>query len=75
MAGKEIGTFKSIEDVINRFKRFNYICNRKIATAIFLADHIESPLLVKSPAGAGKTELVKVFTSAHGLELIRLQCF
>jgi MoxR-like ATPase len=67
--------FASIEDVIERFGAQRYICNRRIATVVYLANHLGKPILVEGPAGVGKTELAKVVASALGHELIRLQCY
>jgi len=69
------GKFTSIEDVIARFEEQRYICNRRIATVVYLASHLEKPILVEGPAGVGKTELAKVLAGAVGHELIRLQCY
>jgi MoxR-like ATPase len=69
------GTFASIEDVIERFGQQQYICNRRIATVVYLACHLQKPILVEGPAGVGKTELAKVIASALDHELIRLQCY
>ena len=68
-------TFVSIEDVIERFGQQNYICNRRIATVVYLASRLGKPILVEGPAGVGKTELAKVLAGALGHELIRLQCY
>jgi MoxR-like ATPase len=68
-------TFSSIQEVIERFAAQNYICNRRIATVVYLASHLHKPILVEGPAGVGKTELAKVLASALDLELIRLQCY
>jgi MoxR-like ATPase len=68
-------SFQSIEDVIERFAAQQYICNRTIATVVYLASHLKKPILVEGPAGVGKTELAKVLASALGHELIRLQCY
>src|SRR5215467_29499 len=68
-------TFASIEDVIERFQGQHYICNRTIATVIYLASHLRKPVLVEGPAGVGKTELAKVLARALDHELIRLQCY
>src|SRR5882672_10171965 len=67
--------FASIEDVIERFAGQRYICNRTIATVVYLATHLKKPILVEGPAGVGKTELAKVLALALGHELIRLQCY
>jgi len=67
--------FSSIDDVIRRFGEQRYICNRRIATVVYLATHLEKPILVEGPAGVGKTELAKVVAAALDLHLIRLQCY
>src|SRR5712691_9778060 len=67
--------FASIEEVIERFGEQKYICNRRIATVVYLANHLEKPILVEGPAGVGKTELARVLASALGHDLIRVQCY
>ncbi len=67
--------FASIDDVIERFAAERYICNRRIATVVYLASRLEKPILIEGPAGVGKTELAKVTAAALGLNLIRLQCY
>jgi MoxR-like ATPase len=67
--------FSSIDDVIERFAHQKYICSRRIATIVYLANHLEKPILVEGPAGVGKTELAKVLALALNHELIRLQCY
>jgi MoxR-like ATPase len=67
--------FSSIDDVIRRFAEQRYICNRRIATVVYLATHLEKPILIEGPAGVGKTELAKVVAAALDLHLIRLQCY
>ncbi|MFN8626047.1 MAG: MoxR family ATPase [Candidatus Binatia bacterium] len=67
--------FASIEAVVERFGKQQYICSRRIATVVYLATHLRKPILVEGPAGVGKTELAKVLAQALGYELIRLQCY
>ncbi len=67
--------FSSIEDVIERLAECQYICNRRIATVLYLATELEKPVLIEGPAGVGKTEVAKVVAKALGLDLIRLQCY
>ncbi len=67
--------FSSIEDVIERFAAQNYICSRRIATVVYIATHLDKPILIEGPAGVGKTELAKVVAASLNLNLIRLQCY
>ena len=68
-------TFESIDDVSRALKKQKYICDRKLATVIYLAFKMEKPLLLEGEAGVGKTELAKVLSKALGRRLIRLQCY
>jgi len=67
--------FESIDDVIERFGERKYICDRSIATVVFLASRMHKPILVEGPAGVGKTELAKVVAACLDQKLIRLQCY
>jgi MoxR-like ATPase len=67
--------FTSVDEVSQRLAGAGYLPSREIATAVFLADRLEKPILVEGPAGVGKTELGRAFAAAAGRELIRLQCY
>src|ERR1700686_1020549 len=67
--------FSSIEDVVERFAKNNYIASRRIATVIYLAREMRKPILVEGPAGVGKTDLAKVLAASLGFDMIRLQCY
>jgi MoxR-like ATPase len=67
--------FSSVDNVISEFAEQKYICNRRIATIVYLASTMRKPILVEGPAGVGKTELAKVVAAALECELIRLQCY
>jgi len=55
--------------------REGYIADEAIATAVFLTEDLQKPLLVEGDAGVGKTEIAKVLARLRGTELIRLQCY
>jgi len=65
----------SIEAVEKSLASAGYIASRQIATAVFLAQRIEKPILVEGPAGVGKTELAKAIAASRNLSMIRLQCY
>ncbi|MGH7783161.1 MAG: AAA family ATPase [Candidatus Binatia bacterium] len=67
--------FESVDDVIAGFTGQNYICNKNLATVVYLGIALRKPILVEGPAGVGKTELGKVLAGSLGMELIRLQCY
>ena len=67
--------FQSVDQVIAGFGTQNYICNKNLATVVYLGISLQKPILVEGPAGVGKTELGKVLARSLGLELIRLQCY
>jgi MoxR-like ATPase len=65
----------SVDEASARLAAEGYLPSREIATAVFLADRLEKPILVEGPAGVGKTELGRAFARASGRELVRLQCY
>jgi MoxR-like ATPase len=65
----------SIEAIIGAFRERDYVCDRSLATAVFLGLRLGRPLLLEGEAGVGKTELAKVLAASLGTRLIRLQCY
>ena len=53
----------------------DYVADRRLATAIFLALKLARPLFLEGEAGVGKTEVAKVLASGLGRPLVRLQCY
>ena len=67
--------FDSIEAVQSTMRAHDYICDRSLATVIFLSLRLQKPILFEGEAGVGKTEVAKVLSEALGAKLIRLQCY
>jgi MoxR-like ATPase len=65
----------SIEVVEQGLRSAGYIPSRQIATAVYIAHHLQKPILVEGPAGVGKTELARSVATWLELPLIRMQCY
>jgi len=67
--------FASVDDVVTQLRGAQYIAERRVGTAVYLADRLSKPLLIEGPAGVGKTELAKAVAACTNLDLVRLQCY
>ena len=67
--------FASVDAVIEGLASVGYIASHRIATALYMAMHLQKPLLVEGFAGVGKTELALSTAALTGLPLIRMQCY
>jgi MoxR-like ATPase len=65
----------SIDDTLTLLRAGDYVAERSLATAVFLALRMRRPLFLEGEAGVGKTEIAKVLAATLGRELIRLQCY
>ena len=68
----ELDTIESVQETM---RAHDYICDRSLATVIFLAMKLEKPILLEGEAGVGKTEVAKVIAEGLEAKLIRLQCY
>jgi MoxR-like ATPase len=65
----------SIDDTLDLLARADYVAERSLATAVFLALKMGRPLFLEGEAGVGKTEIAKVLAGGLGRRLVRLQCY
>jgi MoxR-like ATPase len=65
----------SIDDTLALLAGGEYVAERSLATAVFLALRMGRPLFLEGEAGVGKTEIAKVLAQVLGRQLIRLQCY
>jgi MoxR-like ATPase len=68
-------TIDSVDQLQDRLRDRQYIADRGLATAIFLALKLGRPLFLEGEAGVGKTEVAKVLAGMLDTDLIRLQCY
>ena len=66
---------KSIDETLALLRAHDYVAERSLATALFLALRMERPLFLEGEAGVGKTEVAKVVARALQRNLVRLQCY
>ena len=66
---------QSIDETAALLARGDYVAERSLATALFLALKMERPLFLEGEAGVGKTEIAKVLAGTLGRKLVRLQCY
>jgi len=65
----------SVDATIELLRADNYLANRSLATALYLALKLNRPLFLEGEAGVGKTEIAKVLANTLGRKLLRLQCY
>jgi MoxR-like ATPase len=65
----------SIDDLERALRGADYLPDRGLSTALFLALTLEKPVLLEGEAGVGKTEAAKALATILEARLIRLQCY
>jgi MoxR-like ATPase len=58
-----------------RLDGVDYLADRGLATALFLAVELPQPILLEGEAGVGKTEAAKAIARVLDTPLLRLQCY
>jgi len=66
---------ESIEATQEMLSKGDYVADRSLATALYLALKLGRPLFLEGEAGVGKTEIAKVLSEMLDRRLIRLQCY
>jgi len=67
--------FNTITDLQRAMESARYICDRALATSVYLSQAMGKPLLIEGEAGVGKTEVGKVVAEVLQAQFIRLQCY
>jgi MoxR-like ATPase len=65
----------SVDATVALLERQDYVADRRLATAVFLALKLQRPLFLEGEAGVGKTEIAKVLAGGLARPLVRLQCY
>jgi len=64
-----------VDDLLDRLDAVDYLADRGLATALFLAVGLPQPILLEGEAGVGKTEAAKALARVLETPLLRLQCY
>ena len=75
MTGQPLKLPDSVDAVIALLATEHYVCDRRLATALFLSLKLARPLFLEGEPGVGKTELAKTLAAALNTALLRVQCY
>ncbi len=65
----------SIDETAALLAGGDYIADRALATAVYLALKLGRPLFLEGEAGVGKTEIGNVLATTLGRRLVRMRCY
>ena len=65
----------TVDATLDLLTAHDYVAERRLATAVFLALKLQRPLFLEGEAGVGKTEIAKVLAKGLQRPLVRLQCY
>ncbi|MBP5855386.1 MoxR family ATPase [Marivibrio halodurans] len=66
---------RNVDETEALLRAGRYVCDRSLATALYLSLSLGRPLFLEGEAGVGKTEIAKVLAETLDRPLIRLQCY
>ncbi|HKH88859.1 MAG TPA: MoxR family ATPase [Acidimicrobiales bacterium] len=69
------GLVPDVETLVERLDTVDYLADRGLATALFLAVELPQPIILEGEAGVGKTEAAKSLARVLDTPLLRLQCY
>ncbi len=73
--GGAAGAADPIHEMSAALAEHQYIADRPLATVLYLARHLEVPVLLEGEPGSGKTSVAEALAAAEGTRIIRLQCY
>jgi len=65
----------SVDELVALLAGQDYLCDRALATALFLSLKLSRPLFLEGEPGVGKTELAKTLARVLDATLLRVQCY
>jgi len=74
-AAESVVALDSVDAVASLLAGQDYVCDRALATALFLGLKLARPLFLEGEPGVGKTELAKSLARGLGAPLLRVQCY
>ena len=75
MTAVELKWPESVDAVVALLAAEDYVCDRRLATALFLSLKLRRPLFLEGEPGVGKTALAKTLASGLATRLLRVQCY
>ncbi|MEE2746482.1 MAG: MoxR family ATPase [Pseudomonadota bacterium] len=66
---------KTVDATAELLRSEDYLADRSLSTALYLALSLKKPLFLEGEAGVGKTEIAKVLANSLNRNLLRLQCY
>ena len=67
--------FSSAHELADKLRAAKYIVDPVTLQVLYLAAHMQKPLLIEGPPGCGETELAYAVATAADVPVERLQCY